>query len=49
MQELDCGMVCYIHKKIKEVKSILDLDESDDNYELWEEEYAEIEREGDNL
>ena len=43
-QELDMGMNCYVHKITGETISIPgELDEFDDNYELWEEEMKDVE------
>lgn len=43
-QELDMGMDCYVHKITGEFKSIpSNLDEFDDNFELWKEEFKEVE------
>ena len=42
-ENLDCGMVCYIHKETKEIKSLIDIEnEWDDNAELWEAEIKEV-------
>ena len=43
-QDLDCGLVCYIHKETKEVISVI----APDNYhyadmEYWEKEIEEVE------
>ncbi len=40
---LDCGMICYIHKETKEIKSIMYPDDIYAERELWEEELEEIE------
>ena len=44
-EETNCGMVCYLHKKTKEIKSIIDFDQ---NYyadpEGWEDLIEEIEK-----
>ncbi|MBU0475842.1 MAG: UPF0158 family protein [Bacteroidetes bacterium] len=43
-EELDCGMVVYVHKETKEIKTILDFDSHvDADEELWEEDSNEIE------
>lgn len=40
---LDCGMICYIHKETKEIKSLIDFDDAYADEEGWEEEIEEIE------
>ena len=45
--ELDIGMICYVHKKTGEVKSIIDFDDVYADTELWEEEMKEIEKNRD--
>ena len=40
---LDCGMICYIHKETKEIKSLIDFDETHADPDGWEEEIEEIE------
>jgi len=41
---LECGMVCYVNKETKEVKSIVDVDDMYGDTEIWEEELDEIEK-----
>ena len=44
---LDCGMICYIHKNTKEIKSIIDLNQP--YAEHCEEEAIELEEIERNL
>ena len=47
-QDLDMGMNCYVHKITGKTKNIpAKLDEFDDNFELWQEELNEIEKNRD--
>jgi len=46
-ENLDCGMVCYVHIETKEVKSIIDLDNIYADEELWREDIDEIEKNWD--
>ncbi|MDA3860024.1 MAG: UPF0158 family protein [Melioribacteraceae bacterium] len=46
--DLDSGMKVYVHKKTKEIKTILDFDSHwDSDEELWEEDINEIEENRD--
>jgi len=40
---LDCGLICYVHKETKEIKSIIDLDNFYSDEELWKEDIELIE------
>ena len=42
-ENLDCGMICYVNKKTKEIKSIIDSNDFYDDNDLWQEELDEIE------
>lgn len=46
-ENLDCGMICYVHKETKEIKSIIDSDNYHDDDELWGEDINEIENNWD--
>jgi len=39
---LDMGLICYIHRNTKEIKSIVDLDDPYVDPELWEDLQQEI-------
>ena len=42
--DLDCGMIVYVHKETKEIKTIIDFDSHlDVDMELWKEDINEIE------
>ena len=48
-EELECGMKVYVHKKTKELKSIIDFDENIyADEEMWQEDIDEIEENIDN-
>ncbi len=42
-EELDIGMICYIHKETKELKFVIDMNDPYADAECWEEELEEIE------
>ena len=43
-QDLDCGLVCYVHKETGEFKSVVDVDNPyADDIEPWKEDLDEIE------
>ena len=46
-ENLDCGMVCYIHKETKEIKSVIDINDPYADEEPWEKELTEIENNWD--
>lgn len=42
-EELECGMLVYVHKETKEIKTIIDFDSHwDVDEELWEDDINEI-------
>lgn len=47
-ENLDCGMICYVNKITKEIKSIIDSDDFYDDDGLWQEELDEIENNWDS-
>ena len=44
VEELDCGMKCYINKETGEIKPILDSDDMYDDTGTWEAELEQIEK-----
>ncbi len=46
-EDLDCGMICFVHKETKAVKSMIDPDNLYAEEEHWREDLDEIEREWD--
>ncbi len=43
-ENLECGMICYVNKETKEIKTMIDFDQSFGDTEIWEEEFEEIEK-----
>lgn len=41
-ENLDCGLICYLNKETKEIKTMIDFDAFFGDTELWEEEFEEI-------
>lgn len=39
---LDCGLICYVNKDTKEIKSVIDSDQFYDDLALWDETLKEI-------